>query len=105
MIFTDTGSQIKKMRVSMERQLLEQSLEKLKCVVDNQVQRWTKNGLLHREDGPALIKRGGENRIEEFWFEGCLVSAAMLELNRTLTPEIEEIVRMRKVVSMSNRRM
>lgn len=104
MIFTDTGSQIKKMRVSMERQLLEQSLEKLKCVVDNQVQRWTKNGLLHREDGPALIKGGGENRIEEFWFEGCLVSAAMLELNKTLTPEIEEIVRMRKVVSMSNRR-
>ena len=104
MIFTDTGSQIKKMRVSMGRQLLERSLEKLKCVADNQVQRWTKNGLLHREDGPALIKGGGENRIEEFWFEGCLVSAAMLELNKTLTPEIEEIVRMRKVVSMSNRR-
>ena len=105
MIFTDTGSQIKKMRVSMERQLLEQSLEKLKCVVDNQVQRWTKNGLLHREDGPALVKGSGENRIEEFWFEGCLVSAAMLELNKTLTPEIEEIVRARKVVSMSSRRM
>ena len=53
MIFTDTGSQIKKMRVSMGRQLLERSLEKLKCVADNQVQRWTKNGLLHREDGAA----------------------------------------------------
>ena len=84
---------------------MEQSLEKLKCVVDNQVQRWTKNGLLHREDGPALVKGSGENRIEEFWFEGCLVSAAMLELNKTLTPEIEEIVRARKVVSMSSRRM
>ena len=80
-------------------------MEKLKCVVDNQVQRWTKNGLLHREDGPALVKGSGENRIEEFWFEGCLVSAAMLELNKTLTPEIEEIVRARKVVSMSSRRM
>ena len=77
----------------------------LKCVVDNTVKTWGKNGLLHREDGPAVINGSGENRIEEYWFEGCLVSAAMLELNRTLTPEIEEIVRMRKVVSMSNRRM
>lgn len=105
MIFTDIGSQIKKMRVSMERQLLEEILEKLKCVVDNQVQRWTKNGLLHREDGPALIKGSGENRIEEFWFEGCLVTAAMLELHKTLTPEIEELVRTRKVVSMFSRRI
>lgn len=105
MIFTDTGSQIKKMRVSMERQLLEKILEKLKCVVDNQVQRWTKNGLLHREDGPALIKGSGENRIEEFWFEGCLVTAAMLELHKTLTPEIEELVRTRKVVSIFSRRI
>lgn len=105
MIFTDTGGQIKKKRVSMERQLLEKILEKLKCVVDNQVQRWTKNGLLHREDGAALIKGSGENRIEEFWFEGCLVTVAMLELQKTLTPEIEELVRTRKVVSMFSRRI
>ena len=80
-------------------------MEKLKCVVDNQVQRWTKNGLLHREDGPAVICGGGKLKIKEFWFEGCLVTEAMLELHKTLTPQIEEIVRARKVVSMSSRRM
>ncbi len=37
----------------------------LKCVVDNTVKTWGKNGLLHREDGPAVIKGSGENRIEE----------------------------------------
>lgn len=105
MIFTDTGSQIKKMRVSMGRQLLEKILEKLKCVADNQVQRWTKNGLLHREDGPAVVRGSGKLKTEEFWFEGCLVTEAMLELHKTLTPEIEEIVRARKVVSMFGRRM
>jgi len=105
MIFTDTGSQIKKMRVSMGRQLLERSLEKLKCVADNQVQRWTKNGLLHREDGPAFVRGSGKLKTEEFWFEGCLVTEAMLELHKTLTSEIEEIVRARKVVSMFGRRM
>lgn len=80
-------------------------MTKLKCVVDNQVQRWTKNGLLHREDGPAVVRKSGDSRTEEFWFEGCLVTEAMLELHKTLTPEIEEIVRARKVVSMSSRRM
>ena len=76
----------------------------LKCVVDNTVKTWGKNGLLHREDGPAVIKGSGENRVEEYWFEGCLVSAAMLELHRTLTPEIDGIIRNRKVVKLwSNR--
>ena len=84
---------------------MEQSLEKLKCVVDNQVQRWTKNGLLHREDGPAVIRGSGKLKTEEFWFEGCLVTEAMLELHKTLTPEIERIVGTRKVVSLSSRRM
>lgn len=105
MIFTDTGSQIKEMRVSMERQLLERRLENLKCVVDNQVQRWTKNGLLHREDGPAVVRGSGKLKTEEFWFEGCLVTEAMLELHKTLTPAIEDLVRKRKVVSMSSRGM
>ena len=76
----------------------------LKCAVDNTVKTWRKNGLLHREDGPAVIKGSGENRIEEYWFEGCLVSAAMLELHKTLTPEIDEIVRNRKVVRLDSMR-
>lgn len=80
-------------------------MEKLKCVVDNQVQRWTKNGLLHREDGPAVIRGSGKLKVKEFWFEGCLVTEAMLKLHRTLTPEIEEIMRERKVVKISSRRM
>lgn len=76
----------------------------LKCAVDNTVKTRRKNGLLHREDGPAVIKGSGENRVEEYWFEGCLVSAAMLELHRTLTPEIDGIIRNRKVVKLwSNR--
>ena len=45
--------------------------QELKCVVDNAVKTWKKNGLLHREDGPAVIKGSAENRIEEYWFEGC----------------------------------
>ncbi len=76
----------------------------LKCVVDNTVKTWGKNGLLHREDGPAVIKGSGESRIEEYWLEGCLVSAAMLELHKTLTPEIDEIVRNRKVVQLWSKR-
>jgi hypothetical protein len=76
----------------------------LKCVVDNTVKTWRKNGLLHREDGPAVIKGSGENRIEEYWFEGCLVSAAMLELHMSLTPEIDEIIRNRKVVHLDSMR-
>jgi hypothetical protein len=76
----------------------------LKCVVDNTVKTWKKNGLLHREDGPAVIKGSGENRIEEYWFEGCLVSAAMLELHKTLTPEIDELLKKIKVVSLDSMR-
>jgi hypothetical protein len=72
----------------------------LTLIVDNSVRKWMKNGLLHREDGPAVIRGSGENRIEEFWFEGCLINAAMLELHKTLTPEIEKIVRERKVVRL-----
>jgi hypothetical protein len=78
--------------------------QELKCVVDNTVKTWKKNGLLHREDGPAVIKGSGENRIEEYWFDGCLVSAAMLELHKTLTPEIDEIIRTRKVVQLWSKR-
>lgn len=77
---------------------------KLECVVDNTVKKWTKNGLLHREDGPAVIRGSGENRIEEYWFEGCLVTAAMLEIHKTLTPEIDEIVKNRKVVEIGSKR-
>jgi hypothetical protein len=72
----------------------------LTLMVDNSVRKWMKNGLLHREDGPAVIRGSGENRIEEFWFEGCLINAAMLELHKTLTPEIEKIVKERKVVRL-----
>ncbi len=78
--------------------------QKLQCVVDNTVKTWKKNGLLHRADGPAVIKGSGENRIEEYWFEGCLVSAAMLELHKTLTPEIDKLLKKRKVVSLSSMR-
>jgi hypothetical protein len=74
----------------------------LKCVVDNTVKTWKKNGLLHREDGPAVIKGSGENRIEEYWFEGCLVSAAMLLLHKTLTPEIDALLKKRKIVSLDS---
>ena len=77
---------------------------RLKCVVDNQVKKFMKNGYLHREDGPAVIKGSGDNRIEEYWFEGCLVSKAMLELHKTLTPEIDEIVRTRKLVKIDSYR-
>lgn len=77
---------------------------KVECVVDNTVKRWMKDGLLHREDGPAVIRGSGHNRVEEFWFEGCLVSAAMLELHKTLSPEIDEIVKSRKVVLMYRKR-
>jgi hypothetical protein len=76
----------------------------LKCVVDNTVKTWRKNGLLHREDGPAVIKGSGENRVEEYWFEGCLVSAAMLELHKELTPEIDELLKKRKVISLDSMR-
>jgi hypothetical protein len=76
----------------------------LKCVVDNTVKTWKKNGLLHREDGPAVIKGSGENRIEEYWFEGCLVSPAMLELHKTLMPEIDELLKKRKVVNLDANR-
>jgi hypothetical protein len=79
--------------------------QELKCVVDNTVKTWRKNGLLHREDGPAVVKGSGENRIEEYWFEGCLVSAAMLELHKTLTPEIDELLKKRKVVSLDSMRL
>ncbi|MCK4117669.1 hypothetical protein G7939_12635 [Ralstonia solanacearum] len=75
---------------------------KLKCVVDNSVKKWMKEGLLHREDGPAVIKGSGKNRIEEYWFEGCLVSASMLELHKTLAPEVDEIIRNRKVVRIDS---
>lgn len=77
---------------------------KLECVVDNTVKKWMKNGLLHREDGPAVIKGSGDLRVEEFWFEGCLVSAAMLELHKTLTPEVDEIIRKRKMVKIDTYR-
>ncbi|PUE62886.1 hypothetical protein B9Z45_02135 [Limnohabitans sp. 2KL-17] len=76
----------------------------LKWVVDNTVKIWKKNGLLHREDGPAVIKGSGENRIEDYWFEGCLVSAAMLEFHQTLAAEMDEIVRNRKVVRLDSMR-
>lgn len=76
---------------------------KLECVVDNTVKRWMKDGLLHREDGPAVIRGSGHNRVEEFWFEGCLVTAAMLELHRTLTPQIDELIKLRKVVEIDCR--
>lgn len=76
----------------------------LKCVFDNTVKIWKKNDLLHREDGPAVIKGSGENRIEEYWFEGCLVSAAMLELHQTLTAEIDELLKNRKVVHLESLR-
>lgn len=71
---------------------------KLECVVNNTAKKWMKDDLLHREDGPAVIKGRSDNRIEEYWFEGCLVSAAMLELHKTLTPEVDEIIKNRKVV-------
>ena len=60
----------------------------LECVVDNTVKKWMKEGRLHREDGPAVIRGVGKSRVEEYWCEGCLVSQAMLELHRTLTPEV-----------------
>ena len=74
---------------------------KLVCVVDNQTKKFMKNGRLHREDGPSLIS----GDVKEYWFEGCLVSAAMLELNKTLTAEIEEIIKNRKVVKLEARRI
>lgn len=77
---------------------------RLKCVADNQVKTWCKNGLLHREDGPAVIRGSGEGAVEEYWFEGCVVSAAMLELHKTLTPEIDKLVRNRKVVRIDSLR-
>ena len=77
---------------------------KLECVVDNSVKKWVKDGLLHREDGPAVVKGSGTNRSEEYWFEGCLVNAAMLELHKTLTPEIDEILNKRKVVHLDSMR-
>lgn len=73
---------------------------KLECVVDNTVKKWMKDGILHREDGPAVIKGIGSSQLEEYWFEGCLVTAAMLELHKTLTPEIDGIVKNRKVVQI-----
>ena len=73
---------------------------KLVCVVDNQTKKFMKNGLLHREDGPALIS----GDVKEYWFEGCLVSAGMLELHQTLTPEIDEIIKNRKVVQLEAKR-
>lgn len=36
---------------------------KVECVVDNTVKRWMKDGLLHREDGPAVIRGSGHNRV------------------------------------------
>lgn len=77
---------------------------KLECVIDNSVKKWTKDGLLHREDGPAVIKGSGANRIEEYWFEGCLISASMLELHKTLTLEVNEILSSRKVVQLWSKR-
>lgn len=76
----------------------------LECVVDNTVKKWAKDGLLHRDDGPAVIRGSGDLRTEEHWFEGCLVTEAMLELNKTLTPEIDEIVRCRTVVEIESYR-
>ena len=73
---------------------------KLTCVADNRIQKWMKNGLLHREDGPAIIRGSGKNRVEEYWVECCLVSAAMLELHKTLTPEVDGLVRARRVVKL-----
>ncbi|MHA6897985.1 hypothetical protein [Ralstonia pseudosolanacearum] len=95
---------------------------KLECVIDNQVrkfyrngvlhredgpavvgrdyQAWYRHGLLHREDGPAVIRGRGAGAVEEYWFEGCIVSAAMLVLHKTLTPEVDELVRNRKVVKI-----
>lgn len=75
---------------------------KLECVVNNTVKKCMKDGLLHRKDGPAVIKGSGKNRIEEYWFEGCLVSAAMLELHKKITPEVDEIIKNRKVVRIDS---
>ncbi|EAP71602.1 MULTISPECIES: hypothetical protein [Ralstonia solanacearum species complex] len=91
---------------------------KLQCVVDNQVKQWVKNGVLHREDGPAVVGRNYaawyrhgllhredgpavvKGEVKEYWFEGCMVSAAMLELHKTLTPEVDEILKSRKVIKI-----
>ncbi|WP_247360281.1 hypothetical protein [Ralstonia pseudosolanacearum] len=77
---------------------------KLECVVDNTIKKWMKDGLLHREDGPAVIRGSGDSKIEEYWFEGCLVSAFMLQLHKTLTPEVDEIIKNRKMVRMDSYR-
>ncbi|PLT18574.1 hypothetical protein [Ralstonia mannitolilytica] len=73
---------------------------KLVCAVDNQVKKFFRNDVLHRKDGSAVVRGSGDLRVEEFWFEGCLVSQAMLELHRTLPPEVDEIVKMRKIVQL-----
>lgn len=73
---------------------------RLRCVVDNSVKKWTKDGLLYREDGPAVIRGSGKHQVKEYWLDGCLVNAAMLELNKTLTKEVEQIVQERKVVGL-----
>lgn len=72
----------------------------LNLIIDNRVREWRKNGLLHREDGPAVIKGSGDHLVEEYWFEGCLVTAVMLELHKVLTSEVEDILRTRKVVKL-----
>jgi hypothetical protein len=73
---------------------------RLECVVDNSAKKWLKNGFLHREDGPAVIRGSGVNQVCEYWLNGCLVTASMLELHRTLTPEIESMVSARAVVNL-----
>lgn len=76
----------------------------LTCVVDNTIRKWTKDGRLHREDGPAVIRGSGSERVEEYWLEGCLVTKAMLDLHKTLTKEIDEVVLNRKVVQLDSAR-
>lgn len=40
-----------------------------KDVTDN-VEKYVKDGMLHREDGPAVIRKDGDKKIEEYWLFG-----------------------------------
>jgi hypothetical protein len=77
----------------------------LRCVVDNQVKTWKKDGVLHREDGPAVVRIVAGKEVEEYWLEGCLISEGMLVLYHMLTPEIDSLLKTRKLVRLDAARL
>jgi hypothetical protein len=59
-------------------------LVELRTPVESNVERYSKGGLLHREDGPSLIKYGKDGKVEseEYYLEGVKKTKEEVEAYR-----------------------